>query len=215
MGIINEYLNSLRHEFLSQKLDVDAVAESPIEQLEKWIEEAVNSQILEPHAMTLSTVGQDDQPHSRVVYLREIRCHGLVFYTNYQSLKGADLEFNPRAALLFFYAELERQIRIEGYVEKLSTEASDIYFASRPLESKLGAWASAQSETITDRHELLERMQKYQTEFGNDIPRPPHWGGYLLKPARFEFWQGRPARLHDRICYTLRDNSWLKSRLAP
>jgi pyridoxamine 5'-phosphate oxidase len=215
MGIINEFLNSLRHEFSSQKLEITSVHPTPIAQMEKWIEEAVDAQILEPHAMVISTVDKHCQPSSRIVYLRELNEDGLVFYTNYHSRKGRDLQVNSGGSALFFYAELERQIRIEGSISPVSEEMSDLYFASRPLESKLGAWASEQSNEISNRKVLEERLEYYKNKFGDSVPRPPHWGGYLLKPNRFEFWQGRPARLHDRIVYSLISEQWVISRLAP
>ncbi|MGB0402608.1 MAG: pyridoxamine 5'-phosphate oxidase [Salibacteraceae bacterium] len=215
MSIVNNFLNEVRHEFSSQKLDLKSVSDDPIKQLEKWIEEAVDSQILEPNAMVISTVADNGMPSSRVVYARGIEKSGLKFYTNYNSRKGKDIEANSKISGLFFYAELERQIRFEGTVQKLSEKESDAYFNARPLESKLGAWASEQSSAIDSRNVLTERLEKYKTEFGENVPRPPHWGGYLIKPKLFEFWQGRPARLHDRLVYELKENSWSIKRIAP
>lgn len=215
MGIVNNFLNEVRHEFSSQKLDLNSVSSDPIKQLEKWIEEAVNSQILEPNAMTISTVSDSGMPSSRVVYVRGLDENGLKFYTNYNSRKGKQIDANSKICGLFFYAELERQIRFEGTVQKLSAKESDAYFNARPLESKLGAWASEQSSTIESRNELTERLAKFKTQFGENVPRPDHWGGYLIKPELFEFWQGRPARLHDRLVYELHGNSWTIKRIAP
>jgi pyridoxamine 5'-phosphate oxidase len=215
MGIVNNYLNEVRHEFASQELSEQSVCKSPIEQLEKWVEEAVDSQILEPNAMVVSTVNGEGQPSSRVVYLRGLDANGLRFYTNYNSQKGQDIEVNSNASVLFFYSELERQVRVEGRIEKLSDAESDAYFNARPVESKLGAWASNQSSKLKDRDELVVRLEKYRKQFGNEVPRPPHWGGYCLVPNRVEFWQGRPARLHDRIIYELEGEVWNLYRVAP
>lgn len=215
MGIVNNYLNEIRHEFASQSLDESSVSKDPIQQLEKWIEEAVDSQILEPNAMVVSTVNASGQPSSRVVYLRGLDEKGLRLYTNYSSKKGQEIELNEKASVLFFYSELERQIRVEGRIEKLSEEESDAYFDARPLESKLGAWASEQSSSIPNRKHLEDRLEHFRQKFGNEIPRPPHWGGYLVIPERMEFWQGRPARLHDRIVYIKEGDSWKTERLAP
>ncbi|MBD81263.1 MAG: pyridoxamine 5'-phosphate oxidase [Crocinitomicaceae bacterium] len=220
MGIVSNYVNEVRHEFLSQELSKKSVDPNPVKQLEKWIEEAVDSQVLEPNAMIVSTVDDKLQiPSSRVVYLRGIENNNLRFYTNYHSRKGAEIEeaTSSNISVLFFYAELERQVRVEGTISRLSEEESDAYFNSRPIESKLGAWASEQSQEIESRQVLIDRLEMYKQKFGDEVPRPPHWGGYEIKPGNFEFWQGRPARLHDRIVYTKvePDNSWEIKRIAP
>lgn len=216
MGLVNNFVNEVRHEFLSQGLNKDSVNENPISQMEKWIEEAVDSQILEPNAMNISTVDESNTISSRVVYLRGIDDKGLRFYTNYDSKKGSNLALNNSISALFFYPELERQIRIEGEVEKLTEAESDAYFNARPTESKIGAWASEQSSQIESRQVLLDRIEMYKAKFGENVPRPPHWGGYIIKPNYFEFWQGRPARLHDRITYKKDENAdWVINRIAP
>ena len=213
---VTNYLNQVRRDFAKKALNEEAVDENPFEQLGNWIEEAIDAQILDPYAMIISTATPNGIPSSRVVYLRGIYEQGLVFYTNYKSHKGKELQQNPTIALNFYWAEVERQIRIEGIVEKFSAEASDKYFAERPRESQLGAWASSQSEEISSREELKQRLIDYQTQFeGEEVPRPPHWGGYLVKPNYFEFWQGRPSRLHDRIYYKKSGDNWKLGRLMP
>ena len=213
--MVNNYLNKIRHEFSSQKLDETEVLKDPILQLEKWIEEAVDAQILEPNAMTISTVNQDGQPSARVVYLRGLSSDGLKLYTNYNSQKGEDVKGNPKVSALFFYSELERQVRVEGLIEKLSEQESNEYFDARPIESKIGAWASEQSSRITSRADLEKRIDQFRLKFGENVPRPPHWGGYLIRPTKFEFWQGRPARLHDRLVFSKAGADWQITRLAP
>jgi len=216
MGLVNNFVNEVRHEFLSQGLNKDSVNENPISQMEKWIEEAVDSQILEPNAMNISTVDDLNRISSRVVYLRGIDQSGLRFYTNYDSKKGSNLASNNSISALFFYPELERQIRIEGTIEKLSDADSDAYFNARPTESKIGAWASEQSKEIESRQVLLDRIEMFKEKFGENVPRPSHWGGYIINPNYFEFWQGRSARLHDRITYKKNSNSdWEINRIAP
>jgi pyridoxamine 5'-phosphate oxidase len=213
---VSNYLNEVRHDFSKQKLDEGSVKDNPIEQYAKWFEEAVGSQVPDPKAMTLSTVNRDGVPSSRVVYTRGLKKDGLVFYTNYNSQKGIELKENPHASINIFWSELERQIRINGVVEKLTEKESDEYFASRPRESQVGAWASDQSAQLADRTELEEKVKRYEKEFeGKDVPRPNNWGGYIFKPYYFEFWQGRPSRLHDRIAYELIDKNWSKKRLSP
>ena len=216
MGLVNNFVNKVRHEFLSKGLSKDSVNESPISQMEKWIEEAVDSQILEPNAMNLSTIDESNTISSRVVYLRGIDQKGLRFYTNYESKKGSNLALNNSISALFFYPELERQIRVEGTIEKLSDAESDAYFNARPTESKIGAWASEQSREIDSRQVLLDRIEMFKEKFGENVPRPAHWGGYVIIPNYFEFWQGRPARLHDRITYKKdRNSKWEIKRIAP
>ena len=187
----------------------------PSKQFAKWLEEAIAAQLPEPNAMTLATVDQAGRPSTRVVLIKEFDDRGPVWFTNYHSRKGQQLAANPFAALQFHWVELERVVRIEGRVEKISAQESDAYFASRPLDSRIGAWASPQSETISSRAVLLARAAEYAAKFMLNPPRPPHWGGYRLLPDRFEFWQGRSSRLHDRIQYRLDAGVWKIERLAP
>ena len=216
MGLVNNFVNKVRHEFLSKGLNKDSVNENPISQMEKWIEQAIDSQTPEPNAMNISTIGESNTVSSRVVYLRGIDQNGLRFYTNYDSKKGSNLASNNSISALFFYPELERQIRVEGKIEKLSDAESDAYFHARPTESEIGAWASEQSREIDSRQVLLDRIEMFKEKFGENVPRPPHWGGYVIIPNYFEFWQGRPARLHDRITYKKDANSkWEIKRIAP
>lgn len=199
--------------FLSEK-DVHS---SPIAQFDQWWNDAVNAEIEEVNAMTLATVAADGRPSARIVLLKGFDQSGFVFFTNYLSRKGNELNEHPAVSLLFFWKELERQVRIEGKAVKVPPAESDEYFLSRPLESQIGAWASPQSQTITSREVLEENMQKMREHFEQlPMKRPPHWGGYCVVPDCIEFWQGRPGRLHDRILYSLEANgSWKLERLAP
>ena len=208
-------LADIRKDYILQSLLEEDVASDPIEQFNKWWDESIKSEIIEANAMTLATANAAGIPSARTVLLKAFSTEGFIFFTNYESQKGEDLAANPNAALLFFWKEMERQVRIEGKVEKISEEESDAYFNSRPLGSRIGAWASPQSKVINDRTVIEDNVQKFTEEFGEKIPRPPHWGGYLLVPVKMEFWQGRSSRLHDRILFTLEDNSWKISRLAP
>jgi len=214
---VSNYLNQIRHDFTKSALDEQAVKATPIEQYAVWFEEAVGSQVLDPKAMVVSTVNIAGKPSSRVVYSRGLKENGLLFYTNYNSQKGDDIEANNAISVNIFWSELERQIRFEGTVVKVSDEESDNYFSSRPRESQIGAWASEQSSKIEDRETLKTRVSEFEKKFeGKPVPRPPHWGGYLIEITRAEFWQGRPARLHDRIVYQLNEKgNWELSRLAP
>ena len=188
----------------------------PWELFSIWFEIARNAKILEPNAMILSTVTQDGQPTSRVVLLKDFDQNGLVFFTNYLSQKGDQLAHNPRASILFWWEPLQRQIRIEGEVVKIDEEESDTYFQSRPYGSRLGAWISEQSQTIVDRTVLEKRQIQFEKKFADgNVPRPDNWGGYRLTPNKFEFWQGRSNRLHDRLLYQMKQNSWTRIRLAP
>ena len=188
----------------------------PIDQFDKWMKEAIHSEVPEPNAMTLATVASNLRPSTRVVLIKDYDAHGIVWYTNYQGRKGQELAGNPCAALQFHWVELERVVRIEGVVEKVSDAESDAYFHTRPLDSRIGAWASPQSQVIAGRGVLVANAARYGAQFMLQPPRPPHWGGYRLNPDTWEFWQGRKSRLHDRLRYTKQtDDSWLRERLAP
>jgi pyridoxamine 5'-phosphate oxidase len=216
MEDLRNYINSLRHDFSKQTLDEKDVHKNPVIQFSKWFTEAVDAKVNEPNAMTVCTATLDGKPSARILLLRNFDDDGFVFYTNYQSRKGEEIDKNPNAALLFFWPELERQIRIEGILSKQNSEDSDMYFKSRPRTSKLGAWTSAQSKVLASRKVLDEEYEKLSKKFpGEEIPRPEHWGGYILKPFSVEFWQGRPSRLHDRILYTKENDAWKIERLAP
>ena len=187
----------------------------PLQQFHQWVTEAIASEVPEPNAMTVATVGPDLRPSTRVVLIKGYDERGIVWYTNYESQKGLELAGNPYAALQFHWVELERVVRIEGIVEKVSAEESDAYFATRPLDSRIGAWASPQSQVIADRAVLVTAAAKYGAKFLLHPPRPPHWGGYRLKPDTWQFWQGRKSRLHDRLRYRLENDAWVRERLAP
>ena len=211
-----ENIADLRKEYTKNGLDEREVAASPLAQFRSWFDAALNADLPEPNAMHLSTVDENCRPSSRIVLLKELDGKGFVFYTNYHGKKGRDLAVNPFASLTFFWVELERQVRIEGKVTKVSAEESDGYFAVRPRGSQIGAWVSHQSEIIPSREVLEQKQKEYEQQFADKaVPRPPHWGGYRLVPDRVEFWQGRPSRLHDRIAYDLRDGKWTTSRLSP
>lgn len=207
----------IRTEYKKQSLLETDVHANPVTQFEKWWDDALRSEIEEVNAMTLATASSRGIPSARIVLLKGFSEKGFVFFTNYQSHKGGELEENPHACLVFFWKELERQVRITGLVEKLSAAESDEYFLSRPEGSRIGAWASPQSSVIKNREVIDENSVAYSKQFaGGNIPRPPHWGGYNVQPSVFEFWQGRPSRLHDRICYTLTEpGTWGIERLAP
>lgn len=208
---------SIRINYSRQALTEDSVSQDPLDQFKVWLNEAIVSQVLEPTALVLSTVSADCRPSARVVLLKEVSSEGFVFFTNYESRKGQDLAEHPFACLTFFWAELERQVRIEGSIVKVTDEVSDAYFHTRPRGSQIGAWASPQSKEILSREELELADKKYNEEFASlsAIPRPKHWGGYVLKAERIEFWQGRPNRLHDRILFELDGDNWTRKRLAP
>jgi pyridoxamine 5'-phosphate oxidase len=210
-------LAHIRKEYRMHRLDPDEVMDNAIQQFELWWQDAVKSEIEEVNAMTLATASADGLPSARIVLLKGFSQEGFQFFTNYESFKGKQLKENPRACLVFFWKELERQIRITGLVEKLSSEKSDDYFDSRPKGSRIGAWASPQSEVIESSEWLHLRAKQLETNFSsNSVPRPPHWGGYLVRPVTIEFWQGRPDRLHDRLQYSLQENGlWSIERLAP
>lgn len=205
----------LRKSYERGELDESAAADQPIAQFERWLNEAIAAKLPEPNAMTLATVGAAGRPSTRVVLIKGVDERGIVWYTNYQSRKGRELDAHPQAALQFHWVELERVVRIEGLVSKVDDAESDAYFASRPLDSRIGAWASPQSEVITSRAVLVTQAAKVAARNGLHPPRPPHWGGFRLAPDYFEFWQGRRSRLHDRLRYRLIDGRWLRDRLAP
>jgi pyridoxamine 5'-phosphate oxidase len=208
-------ISQLRKSYERAELSEEASHADPLLQFDQWLQEAIKSEIPEPNAMTLATVGSDLKPSTRIVLVKGYDAGGIVFYTNYESRKGQELAGNPYAALQFHWVELERVVRIEGRVEKTSAAESDAYFASRPLDSRIGAWASPQSQVISSRSVLVANAARYAAQFVLNPPRPPHWGGYRLVPDDWQFWQGRKSRLHDRLRYSRRDGQWLRERLAP
>ena len=209
-------ISSIRKDYQLKSLSESDVHANPISQFGQWWEDALTSKIEEVNAMTLSTVNAGGRPSARIVLLKGFDHNGFVFFTNYESEKGIHLSINPYASLVFFWKELERQVRIEGACEKVSEEESDLYFHSRPLGSQLGAWASPQSRVIEDRKDLEDNFKILEGRFTTeDIPRPPHWGGFRVIPEKIEFWQGRSSRLHDRIVYTKSEEDWSIVRLAP
>ncbi len=216
MDDLRAYINTLRSDYSKETLETSDVNTDPLLQFEKWFQEAVDAKVNDPNAMTLCTASKEGKPSARVVLLRSFNEDGFVYYTNYLSRKGTEMSENPNCALLFFWPELERQVRIEGTVQKQTHEESDLYFQSRPRGSKLGAWASVQSKPISSRKVLEIELEKLSEKYPDEnIPCPPHWGGLVLKPVSIEFWQGRPSRLHDRILYTAKNNSWKIERLSP
>lgn len=217
MAIEHKDIAAIREDYTKDSLSEKEVYSNPFEQFELWFKQALDSKVLEPNAMIVSTINADGFPSSRVVLLKDIKSNGLSFFTNYESQKGVDISRNHKVSVLFFWAELQRQIRIEGVVEKLSQEDSDEYFASRPKGSRIGAWSSPQSQIIPDRDFLEQRVQHYESQYQDTeiVPRPDFWGGFLVKPIRFEFWQGRSSRLHDRVVYEFENENWLINRIAP
>jgi pyridoxamine 5'-phosphate oxidase len=213
---IGERVADLRKDYGQARLDEDDVADDPVVQFTRWFEEALKAEVNEPNAMSLATVGEDGRPTSRIVLVKQFDERGFTWYTNYASQKGKQLESMPFAALLFFWSELERQVRIEGKVERTSNDESDKYFNSRPLKSRLSAIASEQSEPIANRAALEQHYEEVARQYGEAPPRPQHWGGFRLVPERIEFWQGRRSRFHDRIVYTRQeDGRWTRQRLQP
>lgn len=210
-------LSSIRSEYAKANLDITSVDKDPIRQFTTWFDEALKSKVLEPNAMCLATVSADGRPSVRIVLLKGVEEGKFLFYTNYQSKKGVQLDMNPACASTFFWPELERQVRIEGTVERLRTEQSLMYFQSRPRGSQVGAWASPQSSVIADRSILEERLQAMDKKFEGleTLPKPQQWGGYAIDPLVMEFWQGRPNRLHDRIEFIKDNSQWRSHRLAP
>jgi pyridoxamine 5'-phosphate oxidase len=207
---------ALRKSYERDALDEQASENDPLAQFDRWMKQALQGQLPEPNAMTLATVGADGRPSTRIVLIKGYDARGLVWYSNYDSRKGRELALHPQAALQFHWVELERVVRIEGRVEKTEAAQSDAYFATRPLDSRIGAWASPQSQVIESRSVLVANAARYAAQFMLDPPRPPHWGGYRLVPDCWEFWQGRKSRLHDRLRYRLdAGGRWLRERLAP
>lgn len=208
-------LSDIRRTFESDGLRLSDMAADPFDQFSVWMDDALRADILDPNAMTVATVGADNKPSARVVLLKGFDKSGFVFFTNYESKKGRDVAANSRASFNFYWPQLNRQIAIHGSVEKTSREESEKYFKSRPIDSQIAAWASAQSSEIESREALDRRFDEFREKFGDDVPLPPFWGGFRLTPVRFEFWQGRQNRMHDRFCYTHDADVWQISRLSP
>lgn len=212
----SEIIENLRQDYRANSLDERDALPNPFDMFEKWFEEALKAGLHEPNAMTLATANLEARPSARIVLLKGFDSTGFVFYTNYHSKKGLEMSQNPQASLLFYWGELERQIRINGTIARVSDPESSAYFHSRPRASQLGAWASPQSQIITDRSLLDENWKKLDEEYAHrELPKPDHWGGFRLHPQDFEFWQGRPSRLHDRLAYHLEGKTWVIDRLAP
>lgn len=212
---MSKSIADIRKDYTLKTLDEKDVLNNPFQQFETWWNEAIDSNIDEVNAVTLSTINQQKKPTSRIVLLKGFDIEGFSFFTNYNSSKGNQIEKNANVALCFFWKELQRQVRIEGVATKLSDKENDDYFNSRPLGSKIGAWASPQSQVIENRSVIEQNEKRIKEEFGDEIKRPDHWGGYKVIPNYFEFWQGRPSRLHDRICFDFENNIWKITRLAP
>ena len=216
MELTKESLQNLRQDYRSAELSEQDIDQNPIAQFKTWFQQALDAQLYEPNVMTLATASAEGVPSARIVLLKGFDEEGFVFYTNYESHKGRELQENPRAALVFFWAELERQVRIEGTVSKVDPAVSTAYFHSRPHGSQIGAMVSPQSQVIKSRTELENHIVILKEKYdGQEVPRPAHWGGYVVKPSTIEFWQGRPSRLHDRIRYKFIEGSWIIDRLAP
>jgi pyridoxamine 5'-phosphate oxidase len=212
---MTQNIADLRKSYERAELDESASRSDPLEQFGLWLQQALDAQVPEPNAMTLATVGENGRPSTRIVLIKGFDARGITWYTNYDSRKGRELAGQPFAALQFHWVELERVVRIEGRVEKTSAEESDTYFASRPLDSRIGAWASPQSQVISSRAVLVANAAKTAARYALSPPRPPHWGGYRLVPEVWEFWQGRKSRLHDRLRYRREADAWVRERLAP
>ncbi|MBC7993554.1 MAG: pyridoxamine 5'-phosphate oxidase [Rhizobacter sp.] len=212
---MTQNIADLRKSYERAELDESASRSDPLEQFGLWLQQALDAQVPEPNAMTLATVGESGRPSTRIVLIKGFDARGITWYTNYDSRKGRELAGQPFAALQFHWVELERVVRIEGRVEKTSAEESDTYFASRPLDNRIGAWASPQSQVISSRAVLVANAAKTAARYALSPPRPPHWGGYRLVPEVWEFWQGRKSRLHDRLRYRREAEAWVRERLAP
>ena len=213
---IKNYVTTIRRDYSQKLFDEKSALGNPFEQFEVWLSEAVNANVFEPNAMVLATATEAGKPTSRIVLLRGLDAEGFTFFTNYDSRKGKEIEENPEVSLLFFWAEIERQVRIDGIASKTAPEISDSYFATRPRENQIGAWISPQSEVIETRSVLEKKYVEAAKEWeGKEIKRPPNWGGFVVKPKIFEFWQGRQSRLHDRLLYTKTETDWEIRRLAP
>ncbi len=213
---IDVNIADIREGYEREGLRKDEMLENPIAQFDAWMQEAIEAQLSQPNACTLATATKDGRPSARIILLKNTSADGFVFYTNYDGRKGKELQENPFAALVFLWPSLSRQVRVNGRVDKVDGATSDAYFKSRPRGSKLGAWASPQSEVVVDRDVLESSLRKYETKFSDqEIPRPPHWGGFCLIPDSVEFWQGRPSRLHDRLQYKRNESVWTIERLAP
>jgi pyridoxamine 5'-phosphate oxidase len=214
---LRSFVQNDRRDFKNEPLDESNMESNPFKQFEKWFEQALKAEIQEPYAFTLATADGQGFPSARVLYMRDVTPKGISFFTNYRSEKGQELSENPNCSANFFWMELDRQIRFAGRAEKLPVAESDEYFASRPRESQIGAWASDQSSPLENREELLQKLEDFKQKFeGGEVPRPDHWGGFMIIPEKVEFWQGRQSRLHDRIVYTRGDDgSWNLTRLSP
>ncbi|HET8745303.1 MAG TPA: pyridoxamine 5'-phosphate oxidase [Ramlibacter sp.] len=215
MSSPSEHIAALRKSYERAELSEDASHADPLAQFDQWLAEAIAGQVPEPNAMTVATVGSNLRPSTRIVLVKGYDARGIVWYTNYESRKGLELAGNPYAALQFHWVELERVVRIEGRVEKTGEGESDAYYASRPLDSRIGAWASPQSQVIPGRGVLVANAARYSAQFMLNPPRPPHWGGLRLVPDEWQFWQGRKSRLHDRLRYRIEAGTWIRERLAP
>ncbi len=216
MSDIRSRLFGHRKEFNDKGLSIEEIDSNPRQQFELWLQGALDQEVAEPYAFCLSTIGTDGGPSGRIVYLREVHDDGLIFYTNYESAKGQEIAEASQASYTFFWNELHRQIRVRGVLSKVDGSVSDKYFNSRPRASRIGAWASAQSSPLDSREALEQRVQALEAKYeGIEIPRPPHWGGYILRPSHWEFWKGRSSRLHDRFRYTRDGDTWVIQRLNP
>ena len=211
-----DYIRKDRGDFdPDERLNIELMPDNPVVLFEEWIKTAVDNKVSEPYAMTLSTVDKNNKPHGRILYLRDVIDGKLVFFSNYLSAKGTEMEKSPFVSCTFFWAELSRQLRVEGEVQKADEKVSDAYFASRPRKSQIGAWASEQSSVLNEKDDLLNKLNAFDGQFKTEVPRPENWGGYLIKPDYFEFWLGQPNRLHDRVVYKKTGSEWKKYYLNP